>query len=51
MKRKTSSRSKADKKLQCKYCDEIVEVSHEATKVTCWRCTMKMVNGTLVKAE
>ena len=51
MRKNRSSRSKADKKLQCKYCEEIVEVSPEATKVTCWRCTMKLVNGTLVKAD
>ena len=49
--KKGSSRSKADKKLQCRYCDEIVNVSHQATKVTCWKCTSKLVSGQLVKSD
>lgn len=34
------------KKLQCKYCDNICErVDNNATSVTCWKCTQRLVNG------
>jgi ribosomal protein S27E len=34
------------KKLQCKYCDNVCErVDSNATAVTCWKCTQRLVNG------
>jgi len=37
---------KGFKKLQCKYCDTISErVDVNATAITCWKCTLKLVNG------
>ena len=37
---------KGFKRLQCKYCDVVSErVDVNATAVTCWRCTQKLVNG------
>ena len=43
---KTSPSPKGFKKMQCKYCDEISpRVDEKATAVTCWKCTMKLVNG------
>lgn len=34
------------KKLQCTYCDRVVQrVDNNAVKVICWKCTNDLVNG------
>jgi hypothetical protein len=41
---------KGFKKLQCKYCDNICErVDNNATAITCWQCTSKLVNGKVLE--
>jgi ribosomal protein S27E len=43
---KSSPSSRGFKKLQCKYCDNVSErVDSNATSVTCWQCTQRLVNG------
>ena len=38
--------AKGFKRLQCKYCDNFAErVDVNATAVTCWQCTQKLVDG------
>ena len=38
--------AKGFKRLQCKYCDVVSErVDVNATAVTCWQCTQKLVDG------
>ena len=45
-KTKTRSVAKGFKRLQCKYCDNVSErVDENATAVTCWQCTQRLVNG------
>ncbi len=44
--RKEKNKVKGFKKLQCKYCDNVSDrVDENATAVTCWQCTQKLVNG------
>jgi ribosomal protein S27E len=44
--RKEKNKIKGFKQMQCKYCEEISpRVDENATAVTCWKCTMKLVNG------
>jgi hypothetical protein len=46
---KVTKKNSGYKKLQCKYCDRIVErVNQDAVKVTCWKCTSDAVNGRLL---
>jgi len=34
------------KSLKCKYCNNISErVDNNATAITCWKCTQRLVNG------
>lgn len=41
---------KGFKKMQCKYCDTVSErVDENATAVTCWQCTSKLVNGQVLE--
>lgn len=43
---KSSPYARGYKKLQCKYCDNICQrVDINATAVTCWQCTSKLVHG------
>jgi len=43
---KNSPYARGYKKLQCKYCDNICQrVDINATAVTCWQCTSKLVHG------
>ena len=45
---KVTKKNSGYKKLQCKYCDRIVErVDLNAVKVTCWKCTSDSANGRL----
>ena len=45
-KTKSSSTLRGFKKLRCKYCVNICErVDQNATAVTCWKCTQRLVNG------
>jgi len=45
-KTKRSNKKSGFKKMQCKYCDRIVErVDIDATSVTCWKCTHDLVHG------
>jgi len=38
------------KKLQCKYCDRISErVDVNTVAVTCWKCTLDLVNGKILE--
>ena len=46
---KVTKKNSGYKKLQCKYCDRIVErVDVNAVKVTCWKCTSDSANGRLL---
>lgn len=43
---KSAPSKRGFKKLQCKYCDNVCErVDSNATSVTCWKCTQRLVNG------
>jgi len=45
-KSKKSNVPRGFKKLQCKYCDNVSDrVDQNATAITCWQCTQKLVNG------
>ena len=47
---KVTKKNSGYKKLQCKYCDRIVErVDLNAVKVTCWKCTLDLVNGKILE--
>lgn len=40
------------KKMQCKYCDIVSErVDQNATAITCWKCTSKLVNGEILEVR
>lgn len=42
--------AKGFKRLQCKYCDNVSErVDEKADAITCWKCTMKLVNGEILE--
>lgn len=46
MRKSKNTQPKGFKKLQCKYCPNICErVDNNATAITCWQCTQKLVNG------
>jgi ribosomal protein S27E len=46
MRKTKTMQPKGFKKLQCKYCDRVCErVDNNATAITCWQCTQKLVNG------
>ena len=45
-KKKTSGTPRGFKKLKCKYCPNVSDrVDSNATAITCWQCTQKLVNG------
>jgi ribosomal protein S27E len=45
-KKKSSSTPRGFKKLKCKFCDNVSDrVDNNATAITCWQCTQKLVNG------
>lgn len=47
---KSAPAPKGFKKLQCKYCDNVSErVDINATAITCWQCTSKLVNGQVLE--
>ena len=46
---KSKRPSKTKKKLECKYCKEIQTVPENVSKITCWKCTMKLVDGRMYK--
>lgn len=49
-KTKRDSFAKGFKKLQCKYCDTVCDrVDVNATAITCWKCTTKLVNGEILE--
>ena len=49
-KKKKSTGPRGFKKLQCKYCDTVSErVDNNATSITCWQCTSKLVNGQVLE--
>jgi hypothetical protein len=46
MKTKSTKPPKGYKRLQCKYCENISDrVNATADAITCWQCTLKLVNG------
>lgn len=49
MRSKSKRASKIKKSLDCKYCKEPQEVPENVSKITCWRCTMKLVDGKMYK--
>ena len=49
MKSKSKVASKIKKSLDCKYCKEPQQVPENVSKITCWRCTMKLVDGKMYK--
>ena len=43
---KNSRQPRGYKKMQCKYCDNICQrVDNNATAITCFECTSKLVAG------
>lgn len=46
----TSKTARGFKKLQCKYCENVSgRVDENATAITCWKCTQKLVNGEVLE--
>jgi len=51
MRSKSKVASKTKKSLDCKYCKEPQQVPENVSKITCWRCTMKLVDGKMYKTD
>ena len=51
-KSKSKSQSKGFKSMNCKYCGSKCErVDINATAITCWKCTLKLVNGEVLEVK
>jgi ribosomal protein S27E len=49
-KARSAPSSRGFKSLQCKYCNEVPDrVDSNATAVTCWKCTHRLVNGEVLE--
>ena len=52
MKSKKSKKASGFKSLQCKYCDTVcTRVDEQATAITCWKCTMQLVDGKFLEVR